>query len=418
MKSILEFGARPGTEQDHSPIIEKALEQCDTLYFPSGVYYISRPILLQKKNLIGESSRATEIRLTSRELDAAVIKAGGMSQIERLTLGFADGIVTGEEKKGQRVGLLTGCDSPLGWGSCVRNVRINYCGTGIYSDESIHAESFSVHYDTLEISEFSYRGVDFVARNRTGNVYTNIYIYSKKFVVDTLFSLDTEESEASITQLNVEHTHCKCGIRLRGLRAGAVSSIHAENLFMEDPEKPLLFIENSSLAIEALSVFYTGISHPHAKLIELGNAVYDIGHDWAVYRPENLGYLRIGTLHVKGLNDPWFRNYADWPNRGLHVKGIEDFRFFSRSEEAKGPYRVQIDQYVWYTFQGEAEIYEEFACEGPIDFLRKGTLTGYGTSKERPHYRLCPYQTTYFDTDLMQMLIWTGKEWMPTSIPV
>lgn len=411
MRSIMEFGAQPNTDLDHSPIIEKAFETCDSLFFPSGVYKISRSIRLKNKNIIGESMHFTEIRLTSRDLDAAVIKAGGLCQIEKITLGFDEGIVTGEERTGQRVGLLAGCDQYLRWGSSVRNVRINYCGTGIYSAEEREAVSFSVHYDSMEISEFSYRGVDFVARNRTGNVFTNIYMFSKKFVVDTLFSLDTEESEASIHQLNVEHTHCKCGIRLKGLRAGSISSIHVENLFMEDPDRPVLFIENASLHIDALSVYYTGLYHPHAKLIELGDGVYDIGHDWAEYQPENLGYLHIGTLHVKGLNDPWFKNRADWPNRGLKAGGVEDFCFISRRPQAKGACRVQIDQYVWYTFQDDAEIYTDFACRGDIEFLRKGTLPACGPTADRPEKRLCPGHTTYFDTDLQQLFIWNGQEW-------
>ena len=372
MRSILEFGAKPDTDLDHSAIIEKALETCGNLYFPKGTYKISRPIRLKSQCIFGDGPKQTAIRQTSREADAAVICAGGgFCRIEGLTFGFDDGIVDGSETTGQRVGLLTGNDGYLSWGSSVRNARINQCGTGIFSCEEKQAVSFSVTYDTLEISEFSYRGVDFIATNRTGNVFQNIYIFSKKYTVDTLFSLDTEESETTIQQLNLEATHCRYGARLRGVRAGAISGIHAECLFLEKADGAVLYVENSSIAIEGLSVYYTGLYHPESRLIELGDGIYDIGKDWADFKPENIGYLRIGTLHLKGMNDPWVPDRSSWPHRGLQWEEVKDFLMFYRRPNAKGPFRVQVDSYGWYTFEKDTDVYEKFSCRGEIEFLKK-----------------------------------------------
>ena len=364
MRSIMEFGAQPGTDLDHASIIERALRMDDTIYFPQGEYKTSRTIRIKNQSILGDGPLQTQIWLTDRETDAVVISAGGCCSIQGLTFGFDDGIVTGEETTGQRVGLLTGNDQYLGWGSSVRNVRIRQCGTGIFSCEEKKAVSFSVTYDTLEISEFSYRGVDFIATNRTGNVFSNLYIFSKRFTVDTLFSLDTEESEVSIRQLNVEHTHCKYGVRLRGIRAGAIQSIHAENLFLKKPGGAVIYVENSSLTIEALSIYYIGLYFPRTSLIEVGDGIYDIGKDWAAFKPENMGYLRLGTLHLKGLNDPWFSNPAAWPCRGIHQKEVRPLHFFFRRKEAVGAFRIQVDSYVWYTFQPDQALYETPCTEG------------------------------------------------------
>jgi len=294
-------------------------------------------------------------------------------------------------------------------------MRFFNCGTGICSSDWENSVSSSVTYDTLEIVNFSYRGVDFSARNRTGNVFSNIYIYSQKYMVDTCFSMDTEESETSIHQLNVEHTHCRYGIRLRGVRAAAASSIHAENLFLESPRSAVMLIENSSVIIEALSVYYIGICQRDSRLIELGDAVYDIEHDWATYYPENTGYLKIGTLHVKGLNDPWFKHKNDWPHRGMNWPEGRDFLFFGRRQNARGVFRVQVDQYIWYTFHTDEELYHRLPCRGEIEFIRLGQLPVKGPTRERPVHRLCPFHTTYYDTDLKRMLMWTGDEWIGIS---
>lgn len=412
MHSILEFGVVPDTDKDQSTIIEKALESCDCLYFPKGVYKISRPIHLLNKKIVGEGQKSTIILMTSRDSDVAVIRAGGKSQIESISLGFDDGILTGNEREGQRVGLSVGCNKrALSWGSSVRNVRIFSCGTGIYSSDMDNSSSASVTYDTLEISNFSYRGVDFTATNRTGNVFTNIYMYSRKYAVDTLFSMDTEESEVSIHQLNVEHAHCKYGIRLRGVRAAAISSLHAENLFLDGPESAVMYLENSSVTIDAMSVYYVGLKRPYCRLFELGDTVYDLGYGWQLHHPENLGYLHIGTLHLKGINSPWMKDPSKWPARGLEALNGKDFLIFHRREDAKGEYRVEIDQYVYYTFNDDVDIYESLPSQGRIDFIKKGQLDVAGPSSRRPVNRLCPYHTTYFDTDLMKMLIWTGSSW-------
>ena len=81
-----------------------------------------------------------------------------------IQLRFKDGLVTGGEQKGERVGLLTAGRYSLQRGSSIANVKITNVGTGIYSPSEADGQeacSFSVTYDSLTIENFSYRGIDF-----------------------------------------------------------------------------------------------------------------------------------------------------------------------------------------------------------------------------------------------------------------
>lgn len=409
--SVLDYGARPDSGMDDSDAFEWALKECGSVFVPKGVYKISRSICLVNQILFGEGVFNSIIEMTDDNPRTAVIRAGRSCVIENIGFGYQDGIVDGTEAEGERIGLVTGCGKiMLQRGSVVRNVRIFNTGTAIYSAEENKNESFSVTYECLEICDFSYRGIDFKALNRTGNLFSNIYMFSH-FSVDTLFSLETEESEVSIHQLNVEHTVCRYGIRLVGIRALAASTIHIEGITLSDPSGAAVYFENSSGSIESFSLYYSSILHPDSCLFAFGDSVYDIGKEWATYYPENLGYLRIGTLHLKGINDPNWAIYHRTLN-GLLDDSAQGFTFFRRKENAKGDCRIQIDNYVWYTFKKDEDYYTGLASKGNIEFLSKGKIKAFGTTAERPKTRLCPYHTTYFDTDENRMVVWDGKDWV------
>lgn len=412
MKSVWDYGARSEKGFDNADAFEAALEAGATVYVPEGEYEISRGLKLINQRLVGEGSMRTRIICTDPSESAAVIRAGRSSVIEHLSIGFLPELITGKEKRGERVGLLTGIPgrSMLQRGSSVRCVRIDTVGTGIYSAREDESESFSVTYDTLEIANFTFRGVDFCALNRTGNVFSNLYIYSH-YEADTLFCLETEESEVAIHQLNIEHTRCRYGVRLVGVRAFAISTLHFEGLTLTDPDGAMLHIEGSAGSIESMSVYYCSIIKPDCCMVQLGNTHYDICKDWAQIIPGQLDYVRIGVLHLKGLNDP---NEAIYHVRynGLLESQARGFQFFRQTEGAQGVYRVQIDHYAYYTFKEDQAYYESLPSQGEIDFIRKGQLPSHGSTDRRPTQRLCPYRTQYYDTDLGRMLTWTGVTWV------
>ncbi len=411
--NIIDYGACPNSGLDDTEVFERALSTGKSIYIPAGKYIVSRTLKLINQNLCGENICSTRIESVNKDVSEPVIAAGRSTKISDISIGFDNGIITGNEKQGERVGLLTGCnDMPLQRGSLIQSVQIKNVGTGIFSDNFHNSESFSVTYDTLEICDFSYRGIDFIADNRTGNVFNNIYITSC-YDVDTLFSLDTEESEVTINQLNVEHTRCRYAIRLVGIRALAASTIHIEGISFNNKDSAFIFIENTTGSIESLSVYYSVINYHNLKLFEIGDSVYDIKQEWAWFYPSNLGCLRIGTLHLKGLNDPAQHIYSAIEG-GLNNRKAFGFKFFARRKISKGKYRVCVDNYIWYSFKDDIEIYEEFPVEGNIEFISKGKIERFGPTNFRPFKRLCSFYSHYYDTDIKAELIWDGNNWVRT----
>lgn len=409
--NVLDFGANGEDTKDDYPAFLKAAMTDKTIFVPKGTYYLSATLELTNQNLIGEGMFQTKILSTDQSLSAVILSLGRTCTVTDLTIGFKPGIVNGSEGAGQRVGILTGNSLySLQRGSQVSRVRINNVGTAIFSKGGEDYASFSVEYDTLEISNFSFRGIDFASKVRTGNVFTNIYM-SSSYKVDSLFCMRGEESEVSITQLNLEHTSAAAAMRLSGVRALSIDTLHIEGIILEDENASLIELNNTSGSIEALSVYYCGFDAPNQSIFTILDGIYDINETWAQgNKPHTLSYLRIGTLHVKGLHDTNSKLHG--PRPGL--KELSGFNFFYRPQSAKGSFKVEIDNYVYFSFKDDYDIYDSMPGDphDMIEFIRKGQIRTHGTTDERPTTRLCPYYSLYFDTDLNKLLLWTGSSWV------
>lgn len=409
--NILDYGAKGDDTKDDYNAFAKAALANKSIYVPAGTYYVSKPIQLFNCNLIGAGVFQTFIYSTDTSLNTCVVEAGRTCVIENVTIGFKKGIVNGNELQGERVGLKTGSNGySLQRGSAIRNCRFTDCGTAIYGDNEENQASFSVTYDTLEIIDFSFRGIDFESNIRTGNVYNNIYIISQHKEVDSLMYLVGEESEATFTQINLEHTKCRNALTLDGVRAFTINSLHIEGCHLNNEGESLININNSSGVIDALSVYYIALDYKNLSIINVMDNSYDVGSS---YSPATLGYLKINNFHVKGLHCP---HAPIWGNRtdGLNNKDNEGFTFISRPLNAKNDYVVRVENYIYYTFLNDMDKYEEFACDSNnrITFEKKGVIKTYGPTSERPTTRLCPYYSTYYDTTLHELFIYDGTNWI------
>lgn len=378
--NVLDYGVEPNLwGVDQYDKFQQAIDTGKSIYVPAGYYYVSQTLMLRNQNLYGDGMYQTFILSLSTYKYATVLSLGRTSSVEDLTVAFVSSIITGEEAWGERVAILTGDnfeEKNSSWalqrGSQINRVGIGDCGTAICSRDfdgtSIEAGSFSVSYTNMEIQNFSYRGIDFTSGTRTGNVFSNIYMNSK-YEVDSLFHMEGEESETSITQLNLEHTKVKrAALSLEDCRALSISTIHIEGIELCREGASFVHFKNSSGIIDALSVYYTAIDADNCSLIDVGDAVYDIHTSWQQTPPAVLSKLKIVTLHVKGLHDP---------NKAVHgsdrttigLSDIVGFNFVKRTDGAKGDYKINIYNYVYYTFQNDVAIYQKFATSGNISVV-------------------------------------------------
>ncbi|OUS70590.1 hypothetical protein B1748_27990 [Paenibacillus sp. MY03] len=409
--NVVHYGAVPDDGGDDTAAFKQAIATGKSIYIPAGTYHVSETLEFQNQNLIGSGMFVTGLVGTMPDAKAPILKAGRTSTIADIGLYFAPELITDNEGKGDRVAIYTGAQWSLQRGSTIRNVRIADVGTGIYSPNG--AESFSVTYDTLEIEQFSYRGIDFRSDIRTGNVFRNIYLKSSRPHVDIPFAMTGEESEVHIEQLNVEHTLVNTAILLEGVYGLAASTVHIEGVTLRSPGTGYVTLNHSAGSIESLTVYYTPIQENGISLVKVLDGTYDIGQS---YKPETAGFLRIGTLHVKGLNDPNAALHGAKVG-GLNRSDASGFVFFDRPSSAIGDYAVQLDNYVWYTFQDDQAVYRSFPAdpEGRITFEKLGVVRTSGGTAQRPAERLIPYRSLYFDTNIGALLLWNGTGWVAAS---
>ncbi len=416
--NVLDYGARSNSFQDETEAFKKALKTSMSVYVPEGIYYISETLELNNQNFIGSGIFTTQLVSINPDIMAPIIKAGRSCVIADILIKYKEGLLTGKENDGERVGIETSSNIwALQRGSTIRNVRIEEIGTAIYAKEHNTNKPmlngpFSVHFDSIEITNFSYRGIDFKSTNRIGNVFTNIFMNSNKPQVDSMISLEGEDSEIIFNHIILDRTKCKTAINFRDVRTFTVTSFHIEGVCVSEPRGSMIKLNNSSGIIDILSIYYCPIDYNNISIITIDDGVYNVNQEWAPIYPNTETFLKIHTLHVKGLNDPpW--DYFGRRVEGLYRKEAYGFNFFYRSLDAEGEYNVELDNYIWYTFQNDSTIYEDFPCDPHkrIHFLKKGILISGGPMSKRPIKRLCPYHTKYFDTDLGKEITWDGNDW-------
>ncbi len=375
--NVKDYGVEPNLwGVDQYDKFQQAIDTGKSIYVPAGYYYVSQSLKFRNQNLYGDGMQQTYIISITTDLYEPVICVGRSCAVEDIFIGYDSKIITGEETYIQRVGIITGDDYDgeswcLQRGSQINRVCISDVGTGILSADMNNREgytSFSVSYTNLEIRDFSYRGIDFTAKTRTGNVFSNIYMNSK-YEVDCLFNMEGEESETSITQLNLEHTKVKrTALSLEGCRALAVSTIHIEGIELGTEGASFVYIKNSAGTIESLTMYYCAVDANNCSLIEIGDGLYDIHETWQQSPPAVMSKLRIGNLHLKGIHDPNTGIHGTWRTT-IGLNDLVGFNFIKRTNGAQGDYKVIIYNYVYYTYQQDSAKFNNFATSGNVSVV-------------------------------------------------
>ena len=412
--NVVDFGARPNSFLDDTEAFLKAFDTENSVYVPAGIYYVNQTLKIENQNLVGGGCFATQIVSCNSDKNMPIIMAGRSCCIKDIMLRFNDGIITGEEKEGERVGILTHSDTfPLQRASSITRVRIENVGTAIYMPRNyIGCGPFCVDHSNLELQHFSFRGIDYGAHHRIGNSFSNIFMLSN-YEVDCMIHLEGDAANVSMSQITIINSRCRrSAITFSNVYGFNISTLHISNIGITRPGHALLEFNNASGEIGALHCNYIPIECDDVSLIRLYNANHDICiFDGKMLESER--YIRIGDITVCGLNDPTRDLFPDSDNTGLVAPYDDMFRFVSRKEGCTGKYFAEIGGYSYFTFKNDRETYEEFRCDDDrIEFLKKGTLIPGGPTKDRPKHRLCRYVTEYFDTDIGKKLCWDGEKWV------
>lgn len=376
--SVKDFGAVGDGVTDDYPAFLAALATRKAIYVPkgTGAYRLGTALDVTNTVMFGDGVEASRIESVNSDVTKPVMYLGGNSCLRNLDIGFSPSVMTGVESAGQRPALILHSPSsglPLQRGAAISNIRIRICGTGVYDPPSTGPSTyFSVTFDGIEISDFSYRGWDARSSIRTGNKYDNIYIgnaggaYMSSSNVDCGFFLGGEESEAAFGQINVEWMRGGRAVSLTGIRAIAGGSFHIEQFTQINAYAAVVEISRSSGFIGSVTAYYCPINTVGWQLLKLGDSTYD----GALANPTTCDYIRIGTLHVKGLND------GSQVTGGVGLTGLTDMAFAQREVSTVGPYALQIDNYVWNTYKADQAVYQNFPSDPHSRIRSIATLGG------------------------------------------
>ena len=385
--NVKDFGAVGDGVADDTQALIQAFAY-DNIEIPSGTYRVTDTISFENKNVFGSNMTHVTILGDIEDPKKPILAVGGQSVIRDITVAFADSRITGEEVLRERIGIqLFGGfrNLPFQTGAGIYNCQVHNCGTGL-SDGG--ASVFSANFKDIKISKFTCRGFEMYGTARTGNVYDNIYISNHEFTRndgtgDTQkawhgFVLSGEESECTITQLNVEHATLYQGIIIEDVLGLTAGSIHIEGVEPRDNWAEYVKIERTQGKIDNISFYYTR-HKTGTSLIKFGETKkVDTTND---FYSDNVNF-EIGTLVCKGLNRPDRATYGYEPNYPVSASTLsgstQPFYFINR-ETAEDKYFVTLNRYNWMTYSygfNDKEKYIEFSCNphGSITFLKKAHM--------------------------------------------
>ncbi|MFD1558673.1 hypothetical protein ACFSHT_24050 [Paraburkholderia silviterrae] len=354
--------------QDVTSVIQSSVNTYGAVWLPYGCYRTSATLDLSNQTLAGAGAHLARIVDYDSNASDPVVTMGAAARIGNVGIGFNSALITGAETQGQRVGVQAYSPTSglaLQRGGRIENLYISYTGTGIYNPPSSAMTSlFSAQVMNLEINGYSFRGIDIAGPLQTGSVFENLYISNNNG--SNLFTAgadagavfgqcsssgvvsNTDISEASFNQINVEWATVANAIRFCGVTGVSAGTFHLEEITLRNNYSGLIEWRNSTGRIGSLSIYYPPIKTTGWYVARIYDSANLTGNVASLY---NQALLEIGTLNLHGLND------GPQVTSGNGLSGVSNFFIFDRETSAAGPFAVRVGSYVWQTYQSDSSIY-------------------------------------------------------------
>lgn len=369
--SVEDFGATANDNKDDYQAFKSALATGKNVYVPDGRFVVSDTIVVEDASVFGLTSGVTFIRGNFDDKSKPIMIIKGKSNVSDIAFIYQNTDIAADEKQGERVGIQIGDNARgLEAGSVLSNLHFNYVGTAIYCPKDSSCNG--VLFDTIEIAQLCYRGVDMQCENRKGNTYSNIYINDGNYykLVNAGFALEGSEYSPVLNQINIEHSVALYGLILRNVKNFNISSIHFEGWTISQNDMGFVYAENSSGYFGNLTHILNFIRCYNTSLIRMGDS-------------QNGDVIKIGNINLRGVNQPHdtliairedlMADLGGLENRGLKTPQSKTFVVFERDKNAKGDYQIAYENYAFYSYHSnEFDFWNSLPTRGSFKLSKVG----------------------------------------------
>ena len=385
-KTVKDYGAVGDGVADDSDAIINCINHEGIVYFPSGTYKISKSLTADNKLIIGENKSSTFITMDGNGI---LLNAGSRTQIENITLGFtnADGAGDGEKVAINCMGTKYALQR-----TSVSNVNIRVCGTAIRSGKD---PFFSVNFDTMEITEFTYAAVQIVTPDSTQNAFRNLYVTSTK-KPEYMFITYTRMSSIYLENVNLEHTAPKHDpLIIDGCLTARINGIQLEGITLTETV--------GLITLNCKNAVISGFTNIFNRLAD--NATYGIVmhllkcDGFGTFATSDMTYTHTTSNIV--IND-----YTMW-GFDFHGRGLT----FARRTDTDPVVNLYINGFGGVTYgQADLDRYDLFVQANDNTNVFKNVNPGYGAAV--PSNKFAGKSELFFDTTDSKMKYFNGTTWV------
>lgn len=367
--SIEDFGATRDDSKDDYAAFEAALATGKGIYVPEGVFVTSKPIVIENRVIRGAGSAVSGIKGSFDDINTPMMIVKGCSVVTDIFFQYETTDIKADEKQGERVALQIGdANGGLEAGSSIRNLFFNFVGTAIYCPKDSSCNG--VLFDTIEVQQYSYSGVDMQCEGRVNNTYSNFYINDQGYFKCCYAGIILEGSEYSpvLNQINIEHGARLYGLLIRNIKGFNIGAIHFEGIAISQDNMGAIYTENSSGTIADLTYILNFVRCYNSSVIRMGDS--------------NTGdAIRIGNINLRGVNQPhdtliaaredWMEELGSLQNRGLKTPQAKTFVVFERDANATGNYEIAYENYAFYTYhEDEFDFFNSLPRRGNVNIYQ------------------------------------------------
>lgn len=335
--NVKDYGAVGDGATDDTEAIKRCLDVNRMAFFPTGVYLISETLAYDSVTLLGATTGNTIIKMNSTK---PILKIGSVSVLERLTFTFVDDVTNCGAHK--YVAVIMSNKWAL-QRTCIKNLIFDNVGTAFENDPDSEEVEFSIHFDSIQITNFGYCGFNEFKKGSSGNRYTNIYITSPKST--TAYGMLFTEwcNNHTFSNINIEHGTYERAFKINSASNIVIDSITFEGVTIQ-PLKRIISL-GCCAEINNMTFLFCQVPSPNTNyLIELlENQSFGTRKDVLGTFSNEVNLVQINSLTVIGLNNE---------NGGMKDKDIYIF-----GRDMPGKFYARVNNFIVQTYNDDLNYY-------------------------------------------------------------